>query len=106
MLLKFNLPHLYVCNFSGENKETLIQKFSPGINKIDDKISKFLLKHPGIKARLDAGTLQIVGGANTCSKPKIHSEIKEEVKIEIKKEVKPEEKAEQKAQVYRHVSNK
>jgi len=36
-----------------------VQKFYPGDNKISDVEAKFLLKHPGIKMRLDLGILQM-----------------------------------------------
>ncbi len=59
MILNFKQPRLYVCLYMGDKGAQDIRsfKFVPGDNKIPNAEAKFLLKHPGIKNRLDLGVL-------------------------------------------------
>lgn len=59
MILNFKQPRLYVCLYMGDKGAEDIRnfKFVPGDNKIPNSEAKFLLKHPGIKNRLDLGIL-------------------------------------------------
>jgi len=59
MILNFKQPRLYVCLYMGDKGAGDIRsfKFMPGDNKIPNAEAKFLLKHPGIKNRIDLGIL-------------------------------------------------
>lgn len=57
MILNFKEPRLYICLYVSKDGEIKSFKFSPGDNKIPNSEAKFLLKHPGIKNRLDLGIL-------------------------------------------------
>jgi hypothetical protein len=57
MILKLTKPSLYICQFKGSDGSIKSFKFVPGDNKIPNEEAKFLLKHPGIKSRIDLGIL-------------------------------------------------
>ena len=57
MILNFKQAKLYVCQFVNSKGGISSFKFVPGDNKIPNAEAKFLLKHPGIKNRLDLGIL-------------------------------------------------
>lgn len=72
MILNFTQKRLYICKYTtGKvvkvlDKENNLNeldsntfKFYPGDNKIPDSAAKHLLKHPGIKRRLDLGILVV-----------------------------------------------
>lgn len=57
MILNLTQPRLYVCQYVNDNGEIFSYKFMPGDNKVTDSEAKLLLRHPGVKNRLDLGIL-------------------------------------------------
>jgi len=59
MILNLTKPTLYVCQYTsaGGAEDIKSFKFIPGDNKIPSSEEKYLLKHPGIKRRIDLGIL-------------------------------------------------
>ena len=78
MILNFTLPRLYVCQYVNSKGQPSSFKFVPGDNKISDSEATFLIKHPGVKRRLDLGILVI--------KNRVTEDLVEEAVRMVKKE--------------------
>jgi len=61
MILHLTQPRLYVCQYVNSKGGISSFRFVPGDNKIPSKEAKFLLKHPGVKNRIDLGILVTKG---------------------------------------------
>ena len=89
MILNFNQPRLYVCQYVDSKGGISSFKFYPGDNKIPKAEAKFLLKHPGIKNRLDLGIL--------VEKKSVTEDLVEEAAKKTKEEIKAKAKADAEA---------
>ena len=85
MILNLTEPRLYICQFVDSKGGISSFKFYPGDNKIPSAEAKFLMKHPGIKNRIDLGILVV--------KKAMTENLKKEASEESKKEKKEAPKA-------------
>jgi len=88
MILNFTQPRMYTCQYVDEKGDVKSFKFCPGDNKIPNAEVKNLLKHPGVKDRIDLGILV----EKKAMTEDLMSKAKEEVAKETKKSKEKEAK--------------